>query len=334
VGFAELLVTREVTREQRLEYLGVMLQEGRRLTSLINDFLDLRRLEGGHQTMRFAPADVKALIVRAVDLIGDVPGASIETRLPNDLPLVRIDSDSIFRVLANLLANARKYSPDGGAIVVGATVVDGMVDVYVQDHGLGIPSEALSQLFQKFYRVDSPDRQTIKGTGLGLAISKRIIDAHGGKIEARSQGLGKGSLFHFSVPMARAHAQDGDVLVVEDDASFAHLLEAELAARQLTSTWAADAETAEHLMTRKAARAVVLDLLLPGVSGEVFLQRLRSTYGPGIPVVVVTVKDLESAESLSLQKLGVTAVLRKGSGMAEEAASLIVKALAVELVSV
>jgi PAS domain S-box-containing protein len=334
VGFTELLVTREVTAGQRREYLMVMLQEGRRLTSLINDFLDLRRIEGGHLSMRFAPADIGALIGRAVGLLGDSTSTPIEIRLPDDLPLARIDSDSIFRVVANLLANARKYSPNGGSIIVGAGAKDDMVEVYVQDQGLGIPSDALPQLFHRFYRVDTPDRRAIKGTGLGLAISKNVVEAHGGKIEARSEGLGKGSRFSFTVPTVREQAQTGDVLVVEDDSGFAHLLEAELAARGLTSVWAPDAETAQLLMAKKRARAVVLDLLLPGLPGEAFLEGLRAKHGDGIPVVVVTMKDLDAAETMALQKAGVTAVLRKGPGMAEAAANLIAKSLVAELVAI
>jgi PAS domain S-box-containing protein len=333
VGFTELLVTREVTTEQRKDYLTVMLQEGHRLTALINDFLDLRQIEGGHLMMRFAPAEIAALIKRAIDLFSDPAHSPIEVRLPDDLPLVRADSDSIFRVVANLLSNARKYSPNGGVIVVGAEVVDSMVRVSVRDAGLGIPPEALNQLFHKFYRVDGADRRGIKGTGLGLAISKNIVEAHGGKIGASSPGLGKGSLFFFTIPTVREQAQTGDVLVVEDDPGFAHLLEAELSGRGMSSVWAADAETAEHLMTNKGARAVVLDLLLPGLSGEAFLQRLRKRHGTSIPVVVVTLKDLDIEESLALQRAGVTAVLRKGPGMAEAAANLIAKALAAELVA-
>jgi PAS domain S-box-containing protein len=334
VGFAELLVTRKVTPEQRTEYLGVMLQEGRRLTALINDFLDLRRIEGGHLKMRYAPADIKALIKRGVALISDPDGIPIQIRVPYDMPLVRIDGDSIFRVVANLLSNARKYSPDGGSIVVGAGVVADMVEVYVEDQGLGIPADALSQVFRRFFRVDNPDRHGIKGTGLGLAICKNIVEAHGGTIGVESDGLGKGARFHFTVPLAREAAQIGDVLVVEDDAGFAHLLQAELTGLGLSSTWAADAETAERLMIKKTARAVVLDLLLPGLQGEAFLHRLRVKHGSGIPVVVVSLKDLDPAESLVLHKAGVTAVLRKGPGMAETAARMIAKSLlAAELVA-
>ena len=332
VGFAELLVTREVTPEQRTEYLGVMLQEGRRLTALINDFLDLRRIEGGHLKMRYAPADIKALIKRSVALIADPEGIPIQIRVPYNMPLVRIDGDSILRVVANLLSNARKYSPDGGSIVVGAGLVADMVEVYVEDQGLGIPGDALSQVFRRFFRVDNPDRDGIKGTGLGLAICKNIVESHGGTIGVESDGLGKGARFHFTVPLAREAAEIGDVLVVEDDAGFALLLQAELTGLGLSSTWAADAETAERLMIKKRARAVVLDLLLPGLQGEAFLHRLRVKHGSGIPVVVVTLKDLDPAESLVLHKAGVTAILRKGPGMAETAARMIAKSLAAELV--
>ncbi|HEX9098081.1 MAG TPA: ATP-binding protein [Candidatus Dormibacteraeota bacterium] len=333
VGFAELLVTRKVTPEQRSEYLGVMLQEGRRLTALISDFLDLRRIEGGHLTMRYAPADIKALIKRGVALIADPTGTPIEIRVPDDMPLVRIDGDSIFRVVANLLSNAHKYSPNGGAIVIGAGVVADMVEVYVEDKGLGIPADALPNVFRRFFRVDNPDRNGIKGTGLGLAICKNIVEAHGGTISVRSDGLGKGSYFSFTVPLARDIAQTGDVLVVEDDSGFAHLLQAELTGLGVSSIWAADAETAERLMIKKKARAVVLDLLLPGLQGEAFLERLRVQHGAGIPVVVVTLKDLGPAESLVLHKAGVTAILRKGPGMAETAANMIATSLTAELVA-
>ena len=333
VGFAELMSTRELTPEQRKEYLGVMVQEGRRLTSLINDFLDLQRIEGGHMQMRFAPADMGTLIVRAVRQGKGDDHIPIETRLPDDLPLVRVDSGAMARVLANLLSNARKYSPGGGSIIIGAAVDAGMVEVYVQDHGLGIPPDAISRLFGKFYRVESPDRQMIQGAGLGLAITKNIVEGHGGKITVTSPGEGKGTTFRFTVPVARQPAQSGDVLIVEDDGGFAHLLEAELTAKGLSSVWAADAETAEHLMARKVPRALVLDLLLPGLQGDAFLTRMRANHGLATVVVVVTLKDLEPSESMSLQKAGVTAVLRKGPGAAETAASIVAKSLVAELVA-
>jgi CheY-like chemotaxis protein len=321
-----------VTAAQRKEYLAVMLKEGRRLTLLVNDFLDLRRLEGGHLSMHFAPADIAALIKRAVELFSDPRGTPIQIRVPVDLPLVRVDSDAIFRVVTNLLSNARKYSPEGGSIVVGASSADGMVEIYVQDHGLGVPHEALSHLFGKFFRIESPDRNSIGGTGLGLAICKYIVESHGGKIAASSSGLGKGTRLFFTVPAVREQAQSGDVLVVEDDSGFADLVGAELETRGLTSMWATDAETATRMVAN--ARAVVLDLVLPGLTGEKFLQELQATRGITVPVVVVTLRDLDPAESRALQKAGVMAVLRKGPGTAAAAANLIAKILTPERVAV
>ncbi|HUZ87351.1 MAG TPA: ATP-binding protein [Candidatus Baltobacterales bacterium] len=334
VGFTELMVTREVTPEHRREYLAIMLQEGRRLTALINDFLDIRRIEeGGSQILQLAPADIKALIDRAIVMLGDSTTPPIVTNFQANLPLVRVDSDSVFRVLANLLSNACKYSPDGGSITVSARAVDGNVEVTVQDHGLGIPPESLSQMFAKFYRVETPDRRAIRGTGLGLAICKNIVEAHGGKITVRSQGLGQGTTFSFTVPAVKKPAIAGDVLLVEDDSGFAHLLEAELSARGLSSIWAPDAETAERLVATTTPRAVVLDLVLPGLSGEEFLTRLRASRGAALPVVVVTVKSLDQAETLSLQKAGVMAILRKGPGSAEATATMIEESLARQAVA-
>jgi CheY-like chemotaxis protein len=189
----------------------------------------------------------------------------------------------------------------------------------------------LAQVLEKFYRVEGTERRSIKGTGLGLAISKKIVEVHGGTIGVRSEGVGQGSLFYFRVPLAQVQAQTGDVLVVEDDVGFAQLLEAELTEKGLSSIWAADAETAEHLLTN--VRAVVLDLVLPGLSGEALLELLRARHGPDLPVVVVTSKDLDSAASLALQKAGVTAVLRKGVETAATAASILAQTLDRELVA-
>jgi PAS domain S-box-containing protein len=334
VGFAELLATRTVTDDQRKEYLGVMVQEGRRLTALINDFLDLQRIESGRESLSRTPADLQALIERAVAKAGADEPRPIEIRLTDRLPLVLADADAVDRVLGNLISNARKYSPNGGAVVVGAGLVGDMIQVYVQDHGLGIPRDAIPKLGQRFFRVDLSDRRQIKGAGLGLSIAKRIVEAHGGTLGVRSEGPGKGSLFHFTLPVARDLAKHGDVLVVEDDAGFAHLLGAELAAKGLTVVWASDAETAEELSKMRTARAVVLDLRLPGLQGETFLARFRATHGTDVPVVVVSAKSLESDESMFLQKVGVTAVLRKGAGTAAEAAALIAESVVREKVAI
>jgi two-component system sensor histidine kinase VicK len=331
LGFTELLYSREFTEEQRRQYLGVMLREGRRLTDLINDVLHIQRLEAGHQDLNLAPADLEALIQRAVNAAGVDVLRPIQVRTSGQLPLAMIDTDSILQVLANFLANARKYSPDGGDILVTTNLVGGMITIDVQDAGLGLPADELPKLFATFYRVESGDRRLIKGTGLGLAINRRIVEAQGGEVSAHSDGPGKGSRFQFTVPVVEPGPKVADVLIVEDDSGFGRLLQEQFVARGLTAVRAADAETAQRLLKEgMKPRAVISDLLLPGVQGEEFVARLGSETGPAVPVVVLTVKQLAPHELSALEKVGVTAVLPKEAGATQAAASLIVAALAKE----
>jgi signal transduction histidine kinase/ActR/RegA family two-component response regulator len=328
VGFTELLYSRILTDKQRKTYLGIMLKEGRRLTGLINGVLQLQRLENGHQELDLLPVDVKALLKRAVDSAGADDRRALGLAVPNGLPLVMADADSILQVLANFISNARKYSPDGGSIRIGARLVGSMVQVQIRDHGLGVPSADLPKLFQRFYRVDSADRQSIRGTGLGLSINQRIIQAHGGDVEAHSEGLGKGSVFQFTLPAVSHQANPSDVLIIDDDPSFARLLEAELHACGLTAVRAGDAETAEHLLLDgMRPRAVVLDLVLPEMQGEEFLARLEARAGNRLPTVVLAVKDLEPDEMALLQRAGAAAALPKEAGATQAAVALIVEAL-------
>ena len=333
VGFTELLYSRVLTENKRKAYLGVMLREGRRLTDLINEVLHLQRLENGHQKLDLGPVDVKALLQRAIDNAGVDDRRALGMVAPNDLPLVIADADAILQVLANFLSNSRKYSPDGGSILIGARVVGSMVEIQVRDHGLGVPAADLPNLFQRFYRVDSPDRQSIRGTGLGLAINQRIVEAHGGRVEAHSDGLGKGSVFQFTLPIVQVDAKPPDVLIVEEDAGFARLLQAELIDTGLTAVRAGDVETAEHLLLDgMKPRAVVVDLMLPGMQGGGFLTRLGAHNGDRRPTVVLTVKDLDPAEIAILERAAVTAALPKEAGATQAAVALIVQALGPRLV--
>jgi len=327
LGFTELLYAREFTAEQQKEYLGVMLREGRRLTDLINDVLHIQRLEAGHQELNPAPADLDALILRAVAAAGEDPQRMIEVRVSKMLPLVMIDTDAILQVLGNFLSNARKYSPDGGAILVTTKLADGQVEIEVEDHGLGLPADALPRVFDTFFRVASGDRRLIKGTGLGLAINRRIVEAHGGRVAAYSEGPGLGSRFRFTLPVVQKHPDSADVLIVEDDTGYARLLQEQFVARGMTTVRTADAETAERLLKEgMKPRAVVADLMLPGVQGEEFVSRLGAD-GTTVPVLVLTVKSLAPGEISALQKVGVTAVMPKEAGATQAAVSLISDAL-------
>jgi signal transduction histidine kinase/CheY-like chemotaxis protein len=327
VGFAELLRTRELPEAQRQKFLTVILEEGRRLTALINDFLDLQRMESGRQQIVPRPVEVAPLLEQCAAAAGEDATRPIQLDLADDLPAIRADSDRVSQVLSNLLSNARKYSPGGGLVTVSAQESNGQLIIGVQDHGLGLPPEALPRLFEKFYRVDNSDRRSITGTGLGLAISRKIVEAHGGRIWAESPGLGQGSRFCFTLPVAEARNTSGDVLIIEDDRGFARLLEAELANHGLSAVWVASAEDALAQVVNEKPKAIVLDLLLPGLHGEAFLERLRRADGGDVPVIVVTVKDLGPEERAALDELGVVAALRKDSAVGATASDIIQNAL-------
>jgi PAS domain S-box-containing protein len=327
LGFTELLYSQDFTDELRKQYLGVMLREGRRLTDLINDVLHIQRLEAGHQTLNLSPVDLDALLRRAVSAAGEDALRPIEVQASPPLPLLMVDPDAILQVLANFLTNARKYSPDGGAISVSTHLAGEMVEIDIQDHGLGIPVKELPKLFGTFYRVDVGDHRLIKGTGLGLAINRRIAEAHGGEVRAFSDGLGHGSRFQLTLPVQES-PDAADVLIVEDDTGFARLLQEQFVARGMTTVRTADAETAERLLKQgMKPRAVVADLMLPGLQGEEFVTRLGAEGVPAVPVLVLTVKSLAPVEVSALAKVGVTAVLPKEAGASQAAVNLIAEAL-------
>lgn len=201
LGVTELLATREIAPDKQQHFLQTMLDEGRRLAALVDDFLDIQRMESGTMRVDPVPLDPWPVLERAVQTVGadsDRPIILDST----DVPPVLCDEAHLHQIVKNLLSNARKYSPNGGEIRVSARTVGASVEISVQDRGLGIPPEALPQLFQKFYRVQTADRQNISGTGLGLAICQRIVEAYGGSIRVASAGPNCGSTFTFSLPIA------------------------------------------------------------------------------------------------------------------------------------
>ena len=205
-GFAELLLARELPPEKQRQFLTIIHDETVRLAHLINDFLDLQRMQAGHQTYHLACTDLGALLRDTVAVFTSEAGPDvIRVETADFLPPVHADGERLRQVLANLLSNAIKFSPHGGAVTVGARLDGAQVLVWVADQGVGIPPEALPKLFSKFFRVEHHETRHIGGTGLGLALVKEIIEAHHGSVWVESV-LGKGSTFFFTVPVASAAA--------------------------------------------------------------------------------------------------------------------------------
>jgi len=324
----ELIDSGDVSLAQRHLYATIMLREGRRLVTMIDNALALQGFESGRRKLELTPVALCSLVRRAVTTAGRDDSRPIAADVESDLPLVSADPEVLHDALIRFLANARRFSPDGGAIRISARAVGNMIEVHIRDHGIGIDPSAMAGLFEKHYRPDHELRSLGAGAGFALALNRRIVEEHGGRVRAVSKGPGRGADFKFTLPIAQAGATSGDVLLVEDDAVFARHMKAELATHGLTTIRADDAETAERLLVMFTPRAIVLDLAPPGLGAEDFLAGIGARGWPALPVVALTVKEMTQREISAFERSGVTAVLPKEAGAPQAAATLIAHALA------
>ncbi len=204
-GYSETLLDGGMEDEAtRREFLRIIDRHATRMARLIDDLLILSKLESHQMTMDTAPVDLKELIlptVKSFEKQARDKGITMSSRLPEGLPSVQGDRDRLEQVMVNLLDNAIKYTHPGGSVSISASRSDGGVRVDVADTGIGIPSEDMPRIFERFYRVDKARSRELGGTGLGLAIVKHIIQGHSGRMHVESVP-GKGSTFSFSLNAA------------------------------------------------------------------------------------------------------------------------------------
>ena len=267
-----------------IQFVRIIESQSDRMRDLIGELLDVARIKTGTLSVAPEPAEVSALVdeARNTFLTGG-RGRDIVLDLEPDLPRVMADKRRIVQVLGNLLSNAFRHSPETSPIRVSGALMDDGVALSVADQGRGVEPERLPLLFRRFSPADSdgPD-QDVMGSGLGLAICRGIVEAHGGRIWAESEGLGLGSRFTFTLPVAeevvtgtvprsgRSRAETGEqgrILVVDDDPMTLRNVRDTLSRAGYTPLVTGDPEEALRLFESERPRLVLLDLLLPGSDG-------------------------------------------------------------------
>ena len=206
-GYAETLLDGAVDDpEHNRRFLEIIRQNAERLAQLSSDLMTLSQIEVRARDYDFAPVVVNDLLTQASDSIRALTDKKRVSVRVEGLPAstrVECDSDSLYQALMNLLENAAKYTPEGGAITLGAQREDEEIEFYVRDTGVGIPSDHIPRLFERFYRVDKARSRELGGTGLGLAIVKHLVLAHDGSVRVESE-MGKGSTFYVRIPLRRS----------------------------------------------------------------------------------------------------------------------------------
>ncbi len=295
------------------EFHRLISEQADRMRSLTSDLLDAARIETGTLSVAPEPSNPERLVDEARNLfLSTVRRNNIQIALPPDLPQVMADRRRIVQVLNNLLSNAAKYSNDLTIIRVSAVHKELQVAISVADEGRGIPAERLPFLFRKFSQIDGEkQRDGLAGSGLGLEICKGIVEAHGGRIWAESDGPGLGSRFIFTLPVVEQGGigdvakleQPGDrpeqpirgrtrVLVVDDDPQALRYIRGALSKAGYEPIVTGDPEDVDRLIGEKEPHLLLLDLMLPGVDGIELMERIQGK--AELPVIFLSAYGQES----------------------------------------
>ena len=315
-GYVDLLLDGaggEVS-ETTEHFLTIVQQNGRRLIALVNDLLDMSRIDSGKIGLRREAIDLGNQLQEVV--AGFAPqiaakGQTLRLELPESVPPVWADSQRSAQIFTNLISNAHKYTPAGGSITVAVDAATDAVRIDVIDTGIGISEEDQANLFSRFFRSGNSAARAERGTGLGLAISRALAELHGGSISVRS-APGDGSTFSVLLPVRESQANQDDraatepptapndqfqslrepvarLLVIEDDPDVGSLLREFLQQEGYAVTVVTTADHAVASVRDAAPDLITLDLRLPDADGWSVIERIRAAGIPVPPVVVVSI---------------------------------------------
>ena len=299
-GFVELLAADASLSERQAEFVQIVALSTNRLVDLVNDLLDVARVESGRVEMQRRATDVREIVREVATLMRtriDDKGQRLDIDMPDELPAALADPSRIRQVLTNLVTIAHLYTGKGGTLSIAARAEGRCVALEVADHGRGMSEEEAHHAFDRFYRAAQGDGP---GTGLGLSIVQSLVELHDGRVDLQTE-LGRGSRFTVLIPQAPPLAEDGRgapraalhgkrVLVIDDEPAIAQLIATRLEPFDVTTAVAHSGEEALRRLRAEPFDAITLDILMPGMSGFEVLRQLRADAElRGLPVVVVSV---------------------------------------------
>jgi signal transduction histidine kinase/HAMP domain-containing protein len=300
-GFIELLAADESLSKRQREFTQIIALSTNRLVDLVNDLLDVARVEAGRAEVHARATDLRDVVREVATLMRpriEDKEQRLELDLPDDLPMALADPARIRQVLSNLLTNAHLYTDKGGTLSVAARAVGHHIALDVADDGRGMTEEQARHVFDRFYRANGGDGP---GTGLGLAIVQSLVELHDGRIELETEP-GQGSRFRVLLPRAPALAEEAQrlaprealrgkrVLVIDDEPAIAQLIATRLEPFEVDAAVAHSGAEGLERLRAEPFDAVTLDILMPGMSGFEVLRQLRADPElRALPVVVVSV---------------------------------------------
>jgi PAS domain S-box-containing protein len=298
--------------ERAKSLLAIANNNCERLVRLINDILDIEKIESGNMRFDIVTQPLLPLVKQAVDAVQDFAAQfQVKLELPSNTAdaLVAVDADRIVQVIINLLSNAAKFSPAGSSVQVRLARLPGFMRLSVIDHGQGIEQKFRERIFQKFAQADSSDTRQKGGTGLGLSISRAIVERHHGSIDFNS-APDADTEFYFELPLVAGAVggatSHGRILICEDDRDIARLLGLMLSQAGLSSDIAYDAEQARRLLADGHYEAMTLDLALPREDGLSLLRWMRGQEGTrNLPVIIVSARAEEGRKKLTGGAVGI-----------------------------
>ncbi len=339
--------------EEEYSYIDVIERNGKQLLELINDVLDLSRIESGHVEIEQADINIKDLINEMITLIepqATEKNITLKSLINEDLPSLKSDGNKIRHILQNLIGNAVKFT-EKGKVEVTAFEKDDYLHILVSDTGIGIPSDQISNIFDEFRQIDSSTSRKYGGTGLGLSIARRYAHLLGGTIEVQSTS-GKGSAFTLILPLepletkitenipviqqtsmarrkkpiteSKAQAKEKTILIVEDSEPAIIQLKDILIEAGFQVLVSHNGREALEQIAKTLPDAMILDLMMPDIDGFQVLEAIRANVDTAkLPVLVLTAKHLEGKDLKNLKHNHIYQLIQKGDVNREQLLQLV-----------